>query len=239
MFTTCLGGSGFAYLPPRGGRTRRRKPSSRRDSATGKQTSSTSGNVKSSGSTKPVGAPVGGNWFSEQWAKYTEFMGTSVGDIKKKSQKFEVPVKVDVDWVKPTLTSMQEMATESWEKLPPGVQRLAPYLGISLLTGFLVQKLNNRRVNAERHRNEELQTQIVDLLKENKSLEKEIKGMKMDAYSSPQFANQAKMAAAVAQATTAAAQAAEAAATAAKACGIRIRKAVPQNRDGPAAAPVG
>lgn len=246
MFSSFLAGSPFPQ-PPRPGRRRQRRKqnNSKRDTTTGRQSASTTnggqkGNLRT-GSSSGTGKPVAGgkgtvsnpNWLAEQWGKYTDAVGKSVKDLQSRSKKFEVPVKVDVDWVKPTLTSMREMSVETWNNLPPGVQRVSPYVVVSLLTAFIVQKLNNRRIDVQRNTMDELQIQIVSLLKENKGLEKKIRELQEGSFSSPRMANELKMASAVAQATMAAAQAADAAAAAAQACGLRVRRAVAGPKQSP------
>eukprot|EP00803_Ostreobium_quekettii_P005827 evm.model.scf_128EXC.16 EVM.evm.TU.scf_128EXC.16 scf_128EXC:118249-118692(-) len=73
--------------------------------------------------------------------------------------------------LKPTIEGMRDSCKEVWAKLPPPAQKILPYVGVGMLTGLLVQKINDGRMKKERHKNSELQEQMVVLLKDKQSLE--------------------------------------------------------------------
>jgi hypothetical protein len=58
-----------------------------------------------------------------------------------------MPVDVKVDFLKPTLETMQEMSVKVWNNLPPQVQQAAPFVAVGAGTGLVVFIVQQRRVN--------------------------------------------------------------------------------------------
>eukprot|EP00887_Chlorella_sp_A99_P003328 scaffold26.g3328.t1 len=115
-----------------------------------------------------------------------------------------------------------------WTQLPPPVQQAAPFVGVGLGTGLVVFAVQQRRLNKQRQRGQQLEQQVATLKKEKADLISRINALKAGASAclhikagTPRTEVEARMAAAVAEATNAAAAAADAAARAATACIIQ------------------
>lgn len=175
-----------------------------------------------------AGAQKGASWWNKTSSELGKRWTATTSGLAKATKNWKGPeVRVDVDMLKPTITAIRDTCRDVWAKLPPPAQQVLPYVGVGLLAGVLVQKINDRRLAYQRRLNDGLQEQVVLLLKENKELESQMRGLQTVALSSPRSAMEDRMATAIAQATTAAAHAAEAAAAAATACAVRAKKTVP------------
>lgn len=208
--------------------------------ATGKDSTGSAPSLKTSGTNSklPVtegqaigaaaGAQKGVSWWTQASAEVGKRWNSATSELTKATKGWKGPeVRVDVDMLKPTIYGIRDTCKETWAKLPPSAQQVLPYVGVGILAGMVVQKINDKRLAYQRRLNDELQEQVVLLLKENKELDSQLRGIQTTALTSPRSAMEERMATAIAQATSAAAHAAEAAAAAATACAVRARKTVP------------
>ncbi|KAI7846326.1 hypothetical protein COHA_000163 [Chlorella ohadii] len=142
------------------------------------------------------------------------------GAVKAVSKaKLAMPVDVKVDFLRPTIDTIQQSLQSAWAQLPPPVQQAAPYAGVALGSGLLVYAIQQRRLNNQAQRNRELQVELSGLHKERQELLRRVNTLK--ANRAPRTEVEARLANAVAEATNAAAAAADAAARAATACIIQ------------------
>lgn len=61
--------------------------------------------------------------------------------------KFTMPVDVKVDFLNPTIQTVQASLNAAWAQLPPPVQQAAPYAGVAVGSGLLVYVIQQRRLN--------------------------------------------------------------------------------------------
>jgi len=193
---------------------------------------SAAGSAPASGGTTKfphAGKPLPGGkikpapWWSglgQKWTETTAGVQTNWANTTKrwyKHGKFQMPVDVQVDVLRPMWVSIQESSDAVWRRLPPPVQQAAPYLGAASLTALVVHRIGAGKLQAERERNQRLRGRVDLLLSENEELHMKIADLKARAQG-PRSPSELSMARALAEATQAAAAAATAAASAATAC---------------------
>ncbi|KAK9806485.1 hypothetical protein WJX73_002076 [Symbiochloris irregularis] len=140
-----------------------------------------------------------------------------------KKWKWEMPVKVDVDFLNPIMDSVKKASRDIWRQLPPEVRRTLPYVGVSFTTGLIIYKWQHRKYVLEAAKGERLSSKLESIIEERNDLRSANKELKAKALA-PKSASEMRMAAAVAEATTAAAAAATAAASAASSCTVTVPK---------------
>lgn len=148
--------------------------------------------------------------------------------VKEKAAKvkWSMPVDVKVDFLQPTIQTVQAAALSFWVQLPPQVQTAAPYAGIAFGSGLFVYLIQNRKVKYYRRKRDDLVEQVKALQKEKDELKYKVSVLKAGG-GIPKTQNEIKMAVAIAEATNAAAAAADAAARAATQCIIRSSSGTP------------
>lgn len=168
-----------------------------------------------------LGATLAG-WWTALTTQHVPAVQAQAHQAVKHLQKqsFVMPVDVRVDFLKPTWQALEEGTMAVWTQLPPPVQQAAPFVGVGLGTGLVVFAVQQRRLNKQRQRGQQLEQQVATLKKEKADLISRINALKIKA-GTPRTEVEARMAAAVAEATNAAAAAADAAARAATACIIQ------------------
>eukprot|EP00208_Stichococcus_sp_RCC1054_P008925 CAMPEP_0206151132 /NCGR_PEP_ID=MMETSP1473-20131121/38662_1 /ASSEMBLY_ACC=CAM_ASM_001109 /TAXON_ID=1461547 /ORGANISM="Stichococcus sp, Strain RCC1054" /LENGTH=197 /DNA_ID=CAMNT_0053548669 /DNA_START=287 /DNA_END=880 /DNA_ORIENTATION=+ len=139
----------------------------------------------------------------------------------KKHKKFQMPVKVDVDFLNPVVATVKESAQDIWAKMPQPVQQHGPIISAVLVTALIVHNIEKGRLRAERERNLRLRGRVDLLLGENEELHKKVSDLKGKAQG-PRSPSELAMSRALSEATQAAAAAATAAAHAASACGTPL-----------------
>ncbi|PRW61497.1 mTERF domain-containing mitochondrial [Chlorella sorokiniana] len=170
-----------------------------------------------------AGTAVGGvqGWWKGLWTAHGPAVEQRIqGAVKAVSKaKLAMPVDVKVDFLRPTIETIQQSFQSAWAQLPPPVQQAAPYAGVALGSGLVVYAIQQRRLNNQVNRNRELQLELNGLQKERLDLLRRVNTLK--ANRAPRTEVEARLANAVAEATNAAAAAADAAARAATACIIQ------------------
>lgn len=140
-----------------------------------------------------------------------------------KKWKWEMPVKVDVDFLNPIIDSVKKTTRDTWRQLPPEVQGALPFVAVAFTSGLIVYKIQHGKYVREAAKSERLSNRVDGLLEERNDLRAANKELKAKALA-PKSASEMRMAAAVAEATTAAAAAASAAASAASSCIVSVGK---------------
>jgi hypothetical protein len=84
-----------------------------------------------------------------------------------------------VDFLKPTIETVQESLGLAWAQLPPPVQQAAPYAGVALGSGLLVYVVQQRRLMLQRQQAVELREQLTGLQKERLDLLRRVNTLKV------------------------------------------------------------
>ncbi|KAK9843098.1 hypothetical protein WJX74_006941 [Apatococcus lobatus] len=134
-----------------------------------------------------------------------------------KFPKWEMPVKVEMDFLNPFMQSCKKTANDIWVQLPPPVQAGMPFFAVGAASGILVYSIEEHRLKHQRGKAERFENKNETLIVEREELHERIRDLKSRS-SAPRSASEMRMAAAVAESTTAAAEAAKAAAQAAMLC---------------------
>jgi len=58
-----------------------------------------------------------------------------------------LPRPLQVDFLRPTIETVQQSLNSAWAQLPPPVQQAAPYVGVAVGSGFVVFIIQQRRLN--------------------------------------------------------------------------------------------
>lgn len=84
-----------------------------------------------------------------------------------------------MDFLKPTIETVQESLGLAWAQLPPPVQQAAPYAGVALGSGLLVYVVQQRRLTLQRQQAVELREQLTGLQKERLDLLRRVNTLKV------------------------------------------------------------
>lgn len=84
-----------------------------------------------------------------------------------------------VDFLKPTIETVQESLGSAWAQLPPPVQQAAPYMGVALGSSLLVYVVQQRRLTLQRQQAAELREQVAGLQKERLDLLRRVNTLKV------------------------------------------------------------
>eukprot|EP00210_Caulerpa_lentillifera_P005864 g5608.t1 len=178
---------------------------------------------KSSSSRTPAPSsitdPATRGWWSQASSNFTTAiagLGTSIKNAIPSN--FELPVKVDVDLIRPSLQSMRDATLEFWTDLTPATRVTAMCVGSAMLSALFVRSLATRELKKELEKNAGLQSEVNALIEEKKS--------STDAFFADGVSSVSQLTEAIAKATTAASQAAETAAVAAETCALQSRRAI-------------
>lgn len=113
-------------------------------------------------------AGAAGLWASMRDGSISQKATTWVQDVRQR--KWEVPVHVDVDFVKPIYQSSKETILKAWAAVPPEYRPFVPPAGSFLLGVLLTWRIVGGRVRLEREKKVALQKQVQILAKERDDL---------------------------------------------------------------------
>eukprot|EP00884_Botryococcus_braunii_P004171 jgi/Botrbrau1/13755/Bobra.0056s0012.1 len=133
-----------------------------------------------------------------------------------KAQTWQMPVKVDVDVMRPFFISIREGVDAAWARVPSPIQQRSKHIAVGLGAAWLVHAYEHGQLVMQRTEAKKVQLQLAQLIQERDKQAEVIKGLRANALA-PRSASELKLAAAVAEASAAAAQASTAAALAAEA----------------------